>query len=96
VSRYHQTPATWGATGLKLRDATLDLYGTTCALCGLPGADSSDHVTPLSLGGHPTDLANRQPAHQSCNRQRGALTMAEWFAKHPLPTRPQLDPSREW
>ena len=44
-----------------LRDAGI------CALCGLPGADSVDHRTALIDGGHPTDPANLQAAHLSCN-----------------------------
>ena len=47
-----------------------------CALCGLPidytlphldpGAFVVDHIIPLSRGG-PDTLANKQPAHRSCN-----------------------------
>lgn len=74
----------------------LETKGTTCALCTGAGADSADHITTLAAGGHPTDLANLQPAHISCNKARGQLTMAQWRATHPLPHRPALQPSREW
>lgn len=50
---------------------TLAEYGTTCWLCGLPGADSADHVIPRSLGGAVYDLANLGPSHRSCNYARG-------------------------
>jgi len=50
---------------------TLDTYGRTCYLCGLPGADSADHVIPRSLGGAVFDLANLGPSHRSCNFRRG-------------------------
>lgn len=43
---------------------------TTCWLCGLPGADTVDHVVPRSMGG--TDEPwNLRPAHQRCNSRRG-------------------------
>src|SRR4051794_13113450 len=37
---------------------TLAEYGTTCWLCGLPGANSADHIVPISQGGAVYDLAN--------------------------------------
>lgn len=37
--------------------------GSRCHICGHLGASDSDHVTPLSQGGHPTSQANRLPAH---------------------------------
>jgi 5-methylcytosine-specific restriction protein A len=44
----------------------------TCWLCGRIGADTADHVIPLSKGGHPTDPGNLRAAHRSCNSRRGA------------------------
>ena len=46
-------------------------YGVVCWLCGLPGADSADHVIPVSKGGAVYALANLAPAHRSCNYARG-------------------------
>lgn len=63
---------TWG--GRKAQRyvvLTLAEYGTTCYLCGLPGADSADHVVPRSKGGAVFDLANLGPSHRSCNFRRG-------------------------
>lgn len=40
-----------------------------CHLCGLPGADTRDHLTPLALD--PRSIATL-PAHRSCNSARGA------------------------
>jgi 5-methylcytosine-specific restriction endonuclease McrA len=44
-----------------------------CWLCGHDGADTVDHVVPLSLR---PDLAhdrnNLRPAHRSCNSRKGA------------------------
>lgn len=41
----------------------------TCHLCGQPGADTWDHVVPLSRGGT-NDYANLRPAHRSCNSRK--------------------------
>ena len=35
-----------------------------------PWGPSVDHVVPLELGGHPTDLGNLRPAHFGCNAGR--------------------------
>lgn len=73
----------------------LGTYGTDCHLCGGPGATSADHLVPRSKGG--TDaLDNLRPAHLGCNIARGDTDLAEWFARHPLPARPALQPSRKW
>lgn len=43
--------------------------GPICALCGDPGADTVDHVIPLSEGG--TNWPdNLQPAHRACNTRK--------------------------
>jgi len=51
--------------------ATLTEYGTTCWLCGLPGANSADHIIPRSKGGAVYDLLNLGPSHRRCNFSRG-------------------------
>lgn len=79
----------------KTVNAVLEAYGTVCHLCGGEDADSADHVIPRSKGGG-HGLANLRPAHASCNRARGDMDLTEWFALHPLPTRPALAPSRKW
>ena len=45
--------------------------GYLCHLCGLPGADSVDHLIPRSRGGDDT-AANLKAAHNACNNRRGA------------------------
>ncbi|ANA87604.1 polynucleotide kinase [Gordonia phage Jeanie] len=61
----------WGGRrAARLRAATLEAYGTTCHLCGRPGADSADHLIPRALGG-PDTLDNLRPAHLACNQRRG-------------------------
>lgn len=52
--------------------ATLELYGRVCILCGLPGANSADHIIPRSEGGAVYDLNNLGPAHRGCNYSRQA------------------------
>lgn len=41
-----------------------------CWICGRPGADTRDHVRPISKGGT-NDPSNLRPAHRSCNSARG-------------------------
>lgn len=60
-----------GRRAARFTELTLETYGRTCWLCGLPGATSADHVIPRSLGGAVFDLANLAPAHRSCNYRRG-------------------------
>ncbi|PZG47479.1 hypothetical protein C1I98_13325 [Spongiactinospora gelatinilytica] len=52
-----------------------------CWICGHDGADTADHVIPLSLGGDPLAPENLRPAHgvrgcrtcgRKCNSSRGA------------------------
>ena len=43
---------------------------TRCWICGDDGADTADHVTPVSRGGT-SALDNLRPAHRSCNFARG-------------------------
>jgi 5-methylcytosine-specific restriction endonuclease McrA len=62
----------WGGRRVpKIRAMVFAEYGTTCWLCGLPGADTVDHVHARALGGTDT-LSNLRPAHGYCNTGRGA------------------------
>ncbi len=58
------------------------IYATqeVCGICGRP-VDKSlkyphpmskciDHIIPVAKGGHPSDIANLQLAHWTCNRQK--------------------------
>jgi hypothetical protein len=66
----------WG--GRKVRQLALlvvEVKGSECWLCGLPGADSPDHDPPRSVlvrAGvpDPDDLAYLNPAHYLCNLWR--------------------------
>ena len=58
-----------------------------CWLCGHAGADTVDHIIPLSVD--PTraeDPTNLLPAHRSCNSSRG----------NKLPQAKRLNTSRNW
>lgn len=79
---------------LKLVGLVLRLKGTTCHLCGLPGATTADHGIPWSHGGRNT-LDNLWPAHGGCNSSRNDRPLVDWFAAHPV-LRPTLAPSRAW
>jgi 5-methylcytosine-specific restriction endonuclease McrA len=58
------------------------MYGTTCHLCGGPGANSADHLKPIST--HPElrwELSNVRPSHVGCNAARKDAPLAsEWEA----------------
>lgn len=84
----------WGGRrAQRLVALALTTYGTTCHLCGRPGADSADHLIPRSHGG-PDDLTNLRPAHRSCNYSRGNQSLASWRRKHS--TAPASDLSPRW
>lgn len=66
-------PEKWG--GRRAQEyvaATLREYGRVCINCGLPGANSADHIIPRSERGAVYDLANLGPSHRSCNYSRQA------------------------
>ena len=65
------------------------IYATqkVCGICGQPVdfslrypnpmSKTVDHIIPINRGGHPSDLANLQLAHLSCNRQKSDKVMQE-------------------
>lgn len=55
------------------------LPGNNCHLCGDPGADSIDHILPVSKGGRDY-WWNLAPAHLSCNVRRGNRDVGEYKA----------------
>ena len=59
-----------------------------CWLCGKPGADTVDHVLPLSQFPELAhDIGNLRPAHKSCNSSKGASTGQ---------SKPDMPRSRRW
>ena len=86
---------TWGGRkSQRLRARVLAEYGDTCHLCGMPGADTADHVIARAAGGT-DDLDNLRPAHSSCNSSRQATPLAVWHARH-RPPASRAAPSRDW
>ncbi len=65
------------------------IYATQklCGICGQPVdfslrypnpmSKTVDHIIPINRGGHPSDLANLQLAHLSCNRQKSDKVLQE-------------------
>lgn len=80
---------------LRLVRLVLQVKGRLCHLCGQGGATTADHVIPWSHGGR-NELDNLEPAHGGCNSARQAMPLLDWFARHPVRTRPALAPSRRW
>jgi len=70
----------------KMRIRILEM-SDICWLCGQPGADTVDHIIPLSIDpSRGEDPTNRLPAHRSCNSSRGAK----------MPEAKTLNASRIW
>lgn len=92
-----------GSRATKLTGLVLNYYGTTCHLCGYPGATTADHLVPRSKGGD-NSLDNMRPAHHLCNSRRGNKSLEQWHrerieGKHPTPwgmSTTSAEPSRNW
>lgn len=85
-----------GRRVVQFTAAVLATYGDGCHLCGVPGADTADHLVPRSKGGAWWSLDNARPAHHGCNAARQDMDLADWFALHPLPSRLTPAPSWDW
>lgn len=66
--RFPQRAAYKDAGYMAMRDAMLR-GGPLCWICEKPGADTIDHVIPLSKGGG-NDPGNLRPAHRACNTRK--------------------------
>lgn len=67
VDQYGMTTGEWSA----LRRVILARDGYVCRGCGLPGADTVDHIIPVSEGGSPRDPANLQALHEDpCHAEK--------------------------
>ena len=65
---------TYGRTSRTFRRLRLRVLeeSSICWLCGQSGADTVDHVVPLSIAPDlGEELANLRPAHGTCNSSRG-------------------------
>lgn len=69
-------PAGWG----RLREQVMQIHKGVCYVCGQPGADEVDHITPLHKGGT-NALFNLKPIHQRvaphCHRQKTSSEAAQ-------------------
>ena len=88
--RHLSTVRCWaGDLVRRSRRLAFATYGDTCHLCGGAGADTVDHLVPLSMGGT-HDPSNLRVAHRYCNisagnkqrPRRGVATevSARWFS----------------
>jgi 5-methylcytosine-specific restriction endonuclease McrA len=85
----------YGWTYQRMRPA---VFGRTCHICRRPGADTIDHLVPLSVGGRST-LENMRPAHRGCNsRKARAREEAMGFPNRPGPPphRARRKRKRKW
>jgi 5-methylcytosine-specific restriction endonuclease McrA len=71
-----------------------------CWLCGKPGADTADHVIPVSRGGPIYDPLNLRACHIKCNRVRGNrpphIAQAELRDEAPSEKPGYRDPNGAW
>ena len=79
-----------------------------CAICGKPIAYEEkfphplsatvDHIIPISLGGHPSDISNLQPAHFCCNRAKADKLMKDpsLVAEHATISNRVLPQAMDW
>ena len=74
IARGTPTQRGYDAAWRALRPAILARDGYVCQLCGLPGADSVDHIIPMAQGGDRLDPSNLRAAHRSCNSAAGGAT----------------------
>lgn len=66
MPRHRQMPPDWP----ERRAFVIARDKGICHLCGLPGADTADHLIPWSRGGT-DDVHNLRAAHRTCNTKRG-------------------------
>jgi 5-methylcytosine-specific restriction endonuclease McrA len=71
MSRSQGSAGRAGGRWRRIRLEVLQRDGRICWMCKQPGADSVDHLIPLSRGGDPYAKGNLAAAHMSCNLRRG-------------------------
>lgn len=68
-------PKRTGRPWQRVKAQVIRRDGGICHLCGRPGADTADHLTPTTHGGALYDPTNLAAAHHDvwphCNRVRG-------------------------
>lgn len=76
----------------RARRIMFAIYGTTCHLCGHPGATDADLLTPYATNPHQRiDPRAYRPAHgvggcptcgRKCNQERGAKPLDQTWSPH--------------
>jgi 5-methylcytosine-specific restriction protein A len=65
-----------------------------CYLCGRPGADTADHVVPVSQGGshHDSNLkaAHREPCHKAKTERERLAALRKRTRRRPVRRNPNL------
>lgn len=108
----HQRTGRSGRANDDVRKRMFARRGDRCAICGHRGASDSDHIVPLSKGGHPTALSNRQPAHgrvpcyqcppyangkpRRCNQDKGNMATSGRGKRKPDASHKRLNTSEAW
>ena len=87
-------PARTGRPWTRVRARVIRRDGGVCHLCGQPGADTADHLTPVAHGGALYDMRNLAAAHVECNRIRGARPVD--VARAELTAPPTTTPATGW
>lgn len=76
----------------RLRSVILKRDKGICHLCGQPGADVVDHLTPWSLGGtdDPSNLAAAHdiPCHRAKSSAEGNAARSKKYGRRPLAPHP--------
>ena len=82
----------YGRSWARVRRAVLARDGYRCHICGLPGADSVDHLDPVATHGPAIPPLNRlAAAHVGCNSRRARLLEQERGTASPsYPSQPWL------
>lgn len=90
-------PKRTGRPWQRVKARVIRRDGGICHLCGQPGADSADHLTPVAQGGNWYDMSNLAAVHHDngprCNRVRGAGDITTARAKL---TTTQPGPGWDW
>ena len=66
-----QASADMGAEWRAKRGQVLSRDKCICGICGKPGANEVDHITPKSSGGS-DDLTNLRAVHKACHQRKSS------------------------
>ena len=89
MSRPRKSAGRAGSRWRRIRLEVLERDARVCWICNTPGADTVDHLVPLSKGGDPYDKGNLRAAHNLCNVRRGT-------GRRPPSSAAMVRTSRHW